>query len=49
MRNGSSAMLRTTEPNITSMGVIVSPYPRMSAMNTAKPNMATSPSEMTSM
>jgi len=45
MRNGSSARLSTTVTSITSIGVMVSPYPRISDMKTKKPNMNTIPSE----
>jgi hypothetical protein len=49
MRKGSRATFRATVPNMTSMGVTVSPAPRMSAMNTKKPNMNGRPSAMASM
>ena len=40
--------LNTTVPSMTSIGVMVSPAPRMSAMKTKKPNIANSPSDITS-
>ena len=49
IRNGSSTTFNTTETNITAIGVRVSPYPRISAEKTKKPNISGIPRKITSM